>query len=137
MKTVLDRIKNLYSVAKIDTLDNLVLAEIVTVSEQIEKLSEYLHKIEGACAVNIFDVPDSEGIARTFDGIEYRFDGRKIFVSKYDIDTVGKIFNGWFGLAFDFYLNGAGKPWDFIDNEKFTWDGIEERDLRWTMIESR
>lgn len=137
MKTVLDRLKHLYSVAKIDASDNLVLAEIVAVSEQIARLSEYLHKIKGATAVNVFNAPDSESFARVFDGIEYRFDGRKIIISKYNIDTVGKIFNGWFGLAFDFYLNGTGKPWSFIDNEGFTWDRIENRDLRWTMTESR
>ena len=137
MKTVLDRLKHLYSVAKIDASDNLVLAEIVAVSEQIARLSEYLHKINGATAVNVFNAPDSESIAQAFDGIEYRFDGRKIIISKYNIDTVGKIFNGWFGLAFDSYLNGTGKPWSFIDNEGLTWDRIENRDLRWTMTESR
>ena len=137
MKTVLDRLKGLYSTAKIDTADALVLAEIVAVARQIEKLSDFLHKMTGATAVNVFDVPDSENIAKVFDGIEYRFDGRKIYISKYNIDTVGKIFNGWFGLAFDFYLNGTGNPWNFIDKEGLSWNDIERRDLRWTMTESR
>lgn len=137
MKTVFERIKNLYGVAKIDTADVLTLAEISAVSGEIMRLNEYLQNIKGATAVNIFTVPSRENITKAFENIEYKIDGRKIYISKYDIETVGKIFNAWFGIIFDFYLGGNGKDWDFIDGEKLTWDNIANRDLRWTMAESR
>ena len=137
MKTVFERIKNLYGVAKIDTADVLTLAEIGAVSGEIMRLNEYLQNIKGATAVNIFTAPSRENIAKAFENIEYRIDGRKIYISKNDIETVGKIFNAWFGIIFDFYLGGNGKDWDFIDGEKLTWDNIANRDLRWTMAESR
>lgn len=137
MKTVFERIKNLYGVAKIDTADVLTLAEIGAVSGEIMRLNEYLQNIKGATAVNIFTAPSRANITKAFENIEYRIDGRKIYISKYDIETVGKIFNAWFGIIFDFYLGGNGKDWDFIDGEKLTWDNIANRDLRWTMVESR
>lgn len=137
MKTVFERIKNLYGVAKINTADVLTLAEISAVSGEIMKLNDYLQNIKGATAVNIFTVPSRANITKAFENIEYRIDGRKIYISKYDIETVGKIFNAWFGIIFDFYLGGNGKDWDFIDGEKLTWDNITNRDLRWTMAESR
>lgn len=137
MKTIFERIKNLYGVAKIDTADVLTLAEISAVSGEIMRLNEYLQNIKGATAVNIFTVPSRENITKAFENIEYKIDGRKIYISKYDIETVGKIFNAWFGIIFDFYLGGNGKDWDFIDGEKLTWDNIANRDLRWTMAESR
>lgn len=137
MKTVFERIKNLYGVAKIDTADVLTLAEISAVSGEIMKLNEYLQNIKSATAVNIFTAPIRANITKAFENIEYRIDGRKIYISKYDIETVGKIFNAWFGIIFDFYLGGNGKDWNFIDGEKLTWDNIANRDLRWTMAESR
>lgn len=137
MKTVFERIKNLYGVAKIDTADVLTLAEISAVSEEIMRLNEYLQNIKGATAVNIFTAPSRANITKAIENIEYRIDGRKIYISKYDIETVGKIFNAWFGIVFDFYLGGNGKDWNFIDGEKLTWDNIANRDLRWTMAESR
>lgn len=137
MKTVFERIKNLYGIAKIDTADVLTLAEISAVSGEIMKLNDYLQNIKGATAVNIFTAPSRASIAKAFENIEYRIDGRKIYISKYDIETVGKIFNAWFGIIFDFYLDGNGKDWNFIDGEKLTWDSIASRDLRWTMAESR
>lgn len=137
MKTIFERIKNLYGVVKIDTADVLTLAEISAVSGEIMRLNEYLQNIKGATAVNIFTVPSRENITKAFENIEYKIDGRKIYISKYDIETVGKIFNAWFGIIFDFYLGGNGKDWDFIDGEKLTWDNIANRDLRWTMAESR
>lgn len=137
MKTVFERIKNLYGIAKIDTADVLTLAEISAVSGEIMKLNDYLQNIKGATAVNIFTAPSGASIAKTFENVEYRIDGRKIYISKYDIETVGKIFNAWFGIIFDFYLGGNGRDWNFIDGEKLTWDNIASRDLRWTMAESR
>lgn len=137
MKTVFERIKNLYGIAKIDTADVLTLAEISAVSGEIMKLNDYLQNIKGLAAVNIFTAPSRAGISKAFENIEYRIDGRKIYISKYDIETVGKIFNAWFGIIFDFYLGGNGKDWNFIDGEKLTWDNIASRDLRWTMAESR
>ena len=137
MKTVFERIKNLYGIAKIDTADVLTLAEISAVSGEIMKLNDYLQNIKGATAVNIFTAPSRASIAKAFENVEYRIDGRKIYISKYDIETVGKIFNAWFGIIFDFYLDGNGKDWNFIDGEKLTWDSIAKRDLRWTMAESR
>lgn len=137
MKTVFERIKNLYGIAKIDTADVLTLAEISAVSGEIMKLNDYLQNIKGLAAVNIFTAPSRANIAKAFENIEYRIDGRKIYISKYDIETVGKIFNAWFGIIFDFYLGGNGKDWNFIDGEKLTWDNIASRDLRWTMAESR
>lgn len=137
MKTVFERIKNLYGIAKIDTADVLTLAEISAVSGEIMKLNDYLQNIKGLAAVNIFTAPSRAIIAKAFENIEYRIDGRKIYISKYDIETVGKIFNAWFGIIFDFYLGGNGKDWNFIDGEKLTWDNIASRDLRWTMAESR
>lgn len=137
MKTVFERIKNLYGIAKIDTADVLTLAEISAVSGEIMRLNDYLQNIKGATAVNIFTVPSRENITKAFENIEYKIDGRKIYISKYDIETVGKIFNAWFGIIFDFYLGGNGKDWNFIDGEKLTWDNIANRDLRWTMAESR
>lgn len=137
MKTVFERIKNLYGIAKIDTADALTLAEISAVSGEIMKLNDYLQNIKGLAAVNIFTAPNRASIAKVFENIEYRIDGRKIYISKYDIETVGKIFNAWFGIIFDFYLGGNGKDWNFIDGEKLTWDNIASRDLRWTMAESR
>ncbi|MDO4363677.1 MAG: hypothetical protein Q4C99_04045 [Clostridia bacterium] len=137
MKTVFERIKSLYEIAKIETADVLALAEISAVSGEIAKLNGYLQNIKGATAVNIFTMPNSANIANVFENTEYKIDGRKIYISKYDIETVGKIFNAWFGIAFDFYLNGTGRDWTFIDGEEVTWDKIEKRDLRWTMAESR
>ncbi|WP_290912393.1 hypothetical protein [Eubacterium sp.] len=137
MKTVFERIKNLYGIAKIDTADVLTLAEISAVSGEIMRLNDFLQNIKCATAVNIFTAPSRAGIAKAFENIEYRIDGRKIYISKYDIETVGKIFNAWFGIIFDFYLGGNGKDWNFIDGEKLTWDNIASRDLRWTMAESR
>lgn len=137
MKTVFERIKNLYDIAKIDTADVLTLAEIAAVSGEITRLNGHLQNIKGATAVNIFTVPNSTNIAKAFENIEYKIDGRKIYISKYDVETVGKIFNAWFGIIFDFYLDGNGKDWSFIDGEKLTWDNIAKRDLRWTMAESR
>lgn len=137
MKTVFERIKSLYDIAKIDTADVLTLAEISAVSGEIMKLNDYLQNIKGLAAVNIFTAPSRASIAKAFENIEYRIDGRKIYISKYDIETVGKIFNAWFGIIFDFYLGGNGKDWNFIDGEKLTWDNIASRDLRWTMAESR
>lgn len=137
MKTVFERIKNMYGIAKIDTADVLTLAEISAVSGEIMKLNDYLQNIKGLAAVNIFTAPSRAGITKSFENIEYRIDGRKIYISKYDIETVGKIFNAWFGIIFDFYLGGNGKDWNFIDGEKLTWDNIASRDLRWTMAESR
>lgn len=137
MKTVFERIKNLYDIAKIDTADVLNLAEIAAVSGEITRLNDYLQNIKGATAVNIFTMPNSANIAKEFENIEYKIDGRKIYISKYDIETVGKIFNAWFGIIFDFYLNGTGRDWTFIDGEELTWNKIEKRELRWTMAESR
>lgn len=137
MKTVFERIKNLYDIAKIDTADVLTLAEIAAVSGEMTRLNGHLQNIKGATAVNIFTVPNSTNIAKAFENIEYKIDGRKIYISKYDVETVGKIFNAWFGIIFDFYLDGNGKDWSFIDGEKLTWDNIAKRDLRWTMAESR
>ncbi len=127
MKTVLERIENLYKIAKIDTVDVLTSAEIGAVSVEIEKLDAYFQNIKGATAVNIFTMPCGADIATVFENIEYRIDGKNVYISKYDIETVGKIFNAWFGLIFDFYLDGNGKAWDNID----------KRELRWTMTESR
>lgn len=137
MKTVFERIKSLYEIAKIETADVLTLTEISAVSGEIAKLNGYIQNIKGATAVNIFTMPNGANIAKVFENTEYKIDGRKIYISKYDIETVGKIFNAWFGIIFDFYLDGNGKDWNFIDGEKLTWDNIANRDLRWTMAESR
>lgn len=137
MKTVLERIKSLYEIAKIDTSDILTSAEIGAVCGEIEKLADFLQNIKGATAVNIFTKPNGDGIAKIFENTEYVIDGRKIYISKYDVETVGKIFNAWFGIIFDFYLGGNGKDWNFIDGEEVTWDNIDRRELRWTMTESR
>ena len=137
MKTALERIENLYKIAKIDTLDVLTSAEIGAVSGEIEKLDAYFQNIKGATAVNIFTMPCGADIATVFENIEYRIDGKNVYISKYDIETVGKIFNAWFGLIFDFHLGGDGKDWSFIDGENTAWDNIDKRELRWTMTESR
>ena len=72
----------MYSIAKIDTADVLTLAEISAVSGEIMKLNDYLQNIKGLAAVNIFTAPSRAGIAKAFENIEYRIDGRKIYISK-------------------------------------------------------
>ena len=70
MKTVFERIKNLYGIAKIDTADVLTLAEISAVSGEIMKLNDYLQNIKGLAAVNIFTAPSRASIAKAFENID-------------------------------------------------------------------
>lgn len=137
MKTVFDRLEKLYSAVLIDTSNGEVNAEIQTICDEIGKLYEYLGKIGASTAINIFTFPDSKNIEKALSPFDYTVSGRKVTVSGYDIDTVGKVFNAWFGILFDVYLNGKGKPWSYLDGESLSWDDIKQRDIRWTMAESR
>lgn len=137
MQAIYNRLDTLYTTALIDTSDTLVKAELTAVAQQIYALTCYLNGICAGGAINIFQPISRELISYALGDTEYRVDGKSITVSRYDIDTIGKISNGWFGIGYDVYLAGSGKSWNELDDENTPWTMINGRELRWTMAESR
>ena len=137
MQAIYNRLDALYTTALIDTSDALVKAELTAVAQQIYALTCYLNGICAGGAINIFQPISRELISYALADTEYCVDGKSITVSRYDIDTIGKISNGWFGIGYDVYLAGSGKSWNELDDENTPWTMINGRELRWTMAESR
>lgn len=137
MQAIYNRLDALYRTALIDTSDAFVKAELTAVAQQIYALTCYLKDICAGSAINIFQPISRELISCALGDMEYRVDSKTITVSRYDIDTVGKISNGWFGIGYDVYLAGGGKSWNELDDENTPWTMINGRELRWTMAESR
>lgn len=137
MQAIYNRLNALYTTALIDTSDALVKAELTAVAQQIYALTCYLNGICAGGAINIFQPISRELISYALGDTEYRVDGKSITVSRCDIDTIGKISNGWFGIGYDVYLAGSGKSWNELDDENTPWTMINGRELRWTMAESR